>query len=428
NQNLPELLQRKTIVTVSGGVDSMVLLHLFQNLELDFAVAHCNFHLRAKESDLDEELVKKYCHEHQIPVFVKHFDTEVYSTLHHVSIQIAARELRYAWFKKLCTEYQYDFIVTAHHLDDQVETFLINFTRGTGINGFLGIPETNQNIVRPLLPFSRDEIQEYAILNQVPWREDASNATTKYLRNKMRHLVIPVLKEENEQFLKSFQNTLNHLTQTQTMALTALDFFKKQCVQQNENLTEIDLEKALDFPNYETFLSTFLIDFGFTSSVEIQKIIQSETGKVLKNDKFSLLKNRQKLLIQENQEENLSKFYINSVNDFGSLPISIELAEVFALKEESNKDIIFVDAQLLKWPLTVRKIEEGDLFQPFGLNGFKKVSKFFKDEKLSIFEKKSKWLLVNNDNKIIWVVGMRADDRFRVTSNTIKIYKLSLNQ
>lgn len=427
-KQLPQLLQHKTIVTVSGGVDSMVLLHLFHQLKLDFAVAHCNFKLRGKESDLDEELVKNYCEKYKIPIFVNRFETEEYAAREHISIQIAARELRYSWFKELCLEHQYNFIVTAHHLDDQVETFMINFTRGTGINGLLGIPEQNENIIRPLLPFSRDEIQKYAVLNNVPWREDASNATTKYLRNKIRHLIIPILKEENDQFLKSFQNTLNHLKQTQTLALTALDLFKKYCVELKNDLIEIDLEKVNEFPNSEVLLYTFLLDFSFISHLEIQKIVQAETGKMLKNEKFSLLKNRQSLLIMKNSEEKPLEICVNSVNDFGSLPFSMEIADVFSIKNNPNKNSIFVDAELLKWPLIFRKFKGGDVFKPYGLNGFKKVSKFFKDEKLSIFEKKEKWLLVNNDEKIIWIVGMRADDRFKITSKTNKIYKLTLNQ
>src|SRR5690554_4481448 len=427
-QNFPELLHHQTLLAVSGGVDSMVLLYLFQMLELDFAVAHCNFQLRDEESNLDEALVQKYCLENKISFHLKRFDTVTYTNEQNVSIQIVARKLRYDWFEELSKQSDYSFVATAHHLDDQVETFLINFTRGTGIGGLVGIPERNGKVVRPLLPFSREEIKKYAVENGVLWREDASNQTTKYLRNKIRHLVVPVLKEENDRFLHSFQNTLEHLKQTQFLATEALKYFQQECVIIQADVVKVDLTKALNFREYFRYLCAFFKDFGFTSSLEIEKIIQADSGKLLKNDKFTLLKNRDEFLIIKNIEEEKSEYHINTVNDFTNLPVSFILSEVSSIDTDSDKNTIFVDADFLKFPLVLRKRKQGETFVPFGMQGVKKVSKFFKDEKLSIIEKAQTWLLVNNDNKIIWVVGQRADNRFRVTSKTNKIYKLSLHQ
>lgn len=427
-QHFPELFHHQTLLAVSGGVDSMVLLHLFQMLEFNFTVAHCNFQLRDKESNLDEYLVDEYCLKNNINIHIKHFNTIEYTEQHKVSVQIAARELRYRWFDELCKEFGYSFVATAHHLDDQAETFLIHFTRGTGIDGLLGIPERNGKIVRPLLPFSREEIHNFAVENGVLWREDASNQTTKYLRNKIRHLVVPVLKEEKDRFLHSFQNTLEHLKQTQFLATEALKYFQQECVIIQADVVKVDLTKALNFREYFRYLCAFFKDFGFTSSLEIEKIIQADSGKLLKNDKFTLLKNRDEFLIIKNIEEEKSEYHINTVNDFTNLPVSFILSEVSSIDTDSDKNTIFVDADFLKFPLILRKRKQGETFVPFGMQGVKKLSKFFKDEKLSMIEKEQTWLLVNNDNKIIWVVGQRADNRFRVTSKTNKIYKLSLHQ
>lgn len=427
-QKFPESVSGKTLLAVSGGVDSMVLLHLYFALKLDFAVAHCNFQLRGTESDLDEKLVADFCIKNNIPFFVERFDTMQIVEARKLSIQIAARELRYNWFKQICIDQNYQFIATAHHLDDQAETFLINFTRGTGIDGLVGIPEKNENIIRPLLSFSREDILKYAIENEIAWREDQSNASTKYLRNKMRHLVLPVLKEENAEFLKSFQNTLNHLKQTQLLANDAVAFFEKECVKMKDKELEIDLEKAQNFNNNKIYLLQVLKRYGFTSADEIKKICSSEAGKVLKNDQYTILKDRKKLIIFEEKSISNNIFYIKSKDDVLNLPLFMNISEVETEEFNTDKRTIFVNSNLLKWPLVLRRKQTGDCFQPFGMNGIKKVSKFFKDEKLSKIQKDNTWILENGDGKIIWIVGLRADDRFKITSNNQKNYKITLNQ
>ncbi len=427
-QKFPEIFNGKTLLAVSGGVDSMVLLHLYFALKLDFAVAHCNFQLRGTESDLDEKLVADFCIKNNIPFFVERFDTMQIVEARKLSIQIAARELRYNWFKQICIDQNYQFIATAHHLDDQAETFLINFTRGTGIDGLVGIPEKNENIIRPLLSFSREDILKYAIENEIAWREDQSNASTKYLRNKMRHLVLPVLKEENAEFLKSFQNTLNHLKQTQLLANDAVAFFEKDCVKMIDDQLEIDLEKAQNFNNNKIYLLQVLKRYGFTSADEIKKICSSEAGKVLKNDQYTILKDRKKLIIFEEKSISNNIFYIKSKDDVLNLPLFMNISEVETEEFNTDKRTIFVNSNLLKWPLVLRRKQTGDCFQPFGMNGIKKVSKFFKDEKLSKIQKDNTWILENGDGKIIWIVGLRADDRFKITSNNQQNYKITLNQ
>ncbi len=427
-QKFPESFCGKTLLAVSGGVDSMVLLHLYNALKLDFAVAHCNFQLRGNESDLDEKLVEDFCQNNNISFFVERFDTMQIVENRKISIQIAARKLRYSWFKQICTDFNYQFIATAHHLDDQAETFLINFTRGTGIDGLVGIPEKNENIIRPLLSFSREEILNYATDNEVEWREDASNATTKYLRNKMRHLVLPVLKEENVEFLKSFINTLNNLKHTQFLANEAVAFFEKECVKKMDDQLKIDLEKAFNFKNYLHYLLEVLKPYGFSSVGEIKKICNSDSGKVLKNDGFTILKNRKELIVFKEKKADNDFFCIKSKTDVSDLPFFMKITEIE--KEEFNADIstIFVNSDLLQWPLVLRRKKTGDFFQPFGMKGMKKVSKFFKDEKLSKLQKDNMWILENGDGTIIWIVGLRADDRFKITNTNQKNYKITLNQ
>ena len=428
SQKFPQAVSGKTLLAVSGGVDSMALLHLYHALKLDFAVAHCNFQLRGTESDLDEKLVVDFCKKNNIPCFVERFDTMQFVENRKVSIQIAARELRYNWFKQICIDHDYQFIATAHHLDDQAETFLINFTRGTGIDGLVGIPEKNENIIRPLLNFSREEILNYATENGVEWREDQSNTTTKYLRNKMRHLVLTVLKEENTEFLKSFQNTLQHLKQTQLLANDAVAFFENECVKMINNQLEIYLDKAQNFNNNKHYLLQVLKKYGFNSINEIEKICISEAGKVLKNDQYTILKDRKKLIVFEEKSVSNNIFYIKSKEDVLNIPFFINISEVENEGFNSDKCTIFVNSNLLKWPLVLRRKQTGDFFQPFGMNGIKKVSKFFKDEKLSKIQKDNTWILENGDGKIIWIVGLRADDRFKITSNNQQNYKITLNQ
>lgn len=425
-QKYPESFSGKTLLAVSGGVDSMVLLYLYRALKLNFAVAHCNFQLRGVESDLDEKLVADFCKNNNIPYFIERFDTMQIVESKKVSIQIAARELRYNWFKQICSENDYQFIATAHHLDDQAETFLINFTRGTGIDGLVGIPEKNENIIRPLLNFSREDILNYATENGVEWREDQSNATTKYLRNKMRHLVLPVLKEENTEFLKSFQNTLRHLKQTQLLANDAVVFFENECVKMINDQLEIDLEKAQNFDNNKHYLLQILKRYGFSSMDEIEKICSTDAGKVLKNDKHTILKDRKKLIVFKEKQKNSEEFYIKDQISVDNLPFIIKIAEIEKLDFNVDINTIFVNSNLLQWPLVLRRKKAGDIFQPFGMNGMKKVSKFFKDEKLSKIQKEGTWILENGDGKIIWIVGLRADDRFKVTNTKQKNYKISL--
>ena len=424
NSNLSFLKEKKLLLAVSGGIDSMVLVHLCHQLKLDFSVAHCNFQLRGNESDDDENFMKSQTEKLQIPVFIQKFDTKSIAETQKLSIQLAARKLRYDWFYKLMNENGFDYILTAHHLDDSLETFLINFTRGSGLDGLIGIPEQNDKIVRPLLIFSRNEIETFAQENNIAWREDSSNSSDKYLRNKLRHDVIPILKELNPSLLSSFENTIKNLKQSQSLVDDASKMVYEKVAFEEENQIVFNLDLLLAYQNYQAYLFSWLSRFGFTDWEAISDLVSAQSGKQVMSDSHVLLKNRNTLLLfsrKENSEEVI--YQIDKAQKQVKVPLNLTFCNVSDISVQST-NTIFVDAEKLQFPLTIRKCKEGDFFQPFGMKGKKKVSKFFKDEKFSILEKNEIWLLCSND-KIVWIIGKRQDDRFKITETTTKITQIN---
>jgi tRNA(Ile)-lysidine synthase len=422
-QNFLQLKDKKLLLAVSGGVDSMILMHLFQQLNYDISIAHCNFQLRGEESNEDENFVKSEAEKFKIPNYFIRFDTENYSKQNKLSTQLSARKLRYAWFQELLSENQLDYLVTAHHLDDNVETFLINFIRGTGLEGLTGIPTQNGNIIRPLLPFSREEIENYAKENNIQWREDSSNASDKYFRNKLRHDIVPTLKELNTGFLDSFQNTLNHLQQAESLVDDASKLVYEKVVEVKENQLEIHLTQLLKFQNYKAYLYQWLKNYGFSAWNDIYDLVDAQSGKQVFSETHILLKDRDKLILSERKSTDKSEvFIIESLDSKVNIPLKLRFCKVVNIFE-SDSNCIFVDENKLKFPLTIRKWQEGDYFYPSGMNGKKKLSKYFKDEKYSLLDKENQWLLCSED-QIIWVIGKRADNRFiskETTQNSIKI-------
>ncbi len=422
-QNFAQLKNKKLLLAVSGGIDSMVLLDLFRQLNYDIAIAHCNFQLRGKESDADELFVKVKSEKLKVKSYFIRFDTEEYSKENKLSIQLAARKVRYDWFQELLSKNQLDYLVTAHHLDDNVETFLINFTRGTGLEGLTGIPAQNGIIVRPLLPFSREAIEKYAQVNQIQWREDSSNASDKYLRNKIRHSIIPLLKELNAGFLDSFQNTLHHLLQAESLVDDAAKLVYEKVVIEKENQLEIHLKPLLEFHNYQAYLFQWLKQYGFTAWNDVYDLVETQSGKQVFSPTHVLLKDREKLILSKRKESATEAiFCIESKESIVNIPLNISFCNVSYLSE-SDSNCIFVDEDKITFPLILRKWKTGDYFYPSGMTGKKKLSKYFKDEKYSLLEKENQWLLCSED-QIVWVIGKRADERFIVkekTKNSIKI-------
>lgn len=422
-QNLPFLPESKLLLAVSGGIDSMVLLHLCKASNFDVAVAHCNFQLRGEESNEDEKFVTDYCKKNNIPFFLTHFDTETYAKEQKQSIQVVARSLRYDFFHSILINNDYDYILTAHHLNDSLETFLINFTRGTGLEGLTGIPQQNDKIVRTLLPFSKMEIEEYAIKNGITWREDSSNQTEKYQRNKYRHSVVPILQEQNINLLQSFQNTLEYLKQAQSMVEDASQLVYDKVVSEEDTI-KISLTKLLSFPNYKAYLHHWLAEFGFTAWGDIYNLVNAQSGKQVLSENYILLKDRSYLILFPKQNEDQSVHYlIKKDQKEVKFPLKLSLCNTDDISN-AEPTAIFVDEEKLTFPLVIRKWKEGDVIFPLRMNGSKKLSKYFKDEKYSLFDKANTWLLCSN-NQIVWIIGKRQDERFKVTNETTQILKIN---
>ncbi len=425
--DLPFLMKSKCLVAISGGVDSVVLTNLCNAMKLNISLAHCNFNLRGNESDADQDFVLQLAEDFDVGVYVEHFETEDYANKNQLSIQMAARELRYHWFEELMTQLKFDYLLTAHHADDNLETYLINLSRGTGLEGLTGIPEINGQIVRPLMPFSRDQIESYAKENKLKWREDSSNASSKYLRNKLRHDVIPILKEINPQVLQNFNKTLSFLQESNEIIEDRMAEIQKKVVSVEEDLIKFDIKKIQKLSNPKAYLYQLLKDFNFTEWNDVEGLLTAQSGKQVFSGTHRLIKDRNYLLLtelEEKEEKEISIWESDKKLDtpFGTLCF----AEANGLSRKRT-NVIFADKEKLKFPLTFRKWKEGDYFYPFGMKGKKKLSKYLKDEKLSLIEKEHIWVLFSR-NDIVWVVGKRADDRFKVTENTSKILKIELKK
>ena len=428
NTNVPFLKDKKLLIAISGGLDSVVLYHILTSLNFNISLAHCNFNLRGKESYLDEEFVNNLSQKTSNQIFIKSFDTEKYSKENKLSTQIAARELRYTWFQELVEKHNFDYILTAHHADDNLETFLINLTRGTGLEGFTGIPKINGNIVRPLLPFSREEILKYAKENKIEWREDASNASTKYTRNKLRHQVIPVLKEINPSLLSSFKKTLENLQESQQILEDRIEEVSSEIIETKEAITKINIDKIQQLSNPKAYLYQLLKNHSFTEWNDVYDLLSAQSGKQVFSKTHRLLKDRDFLILSRKTAVNLDKvessFVINKDELEITNPIHLTFETVKQISTE-NKQTIYVDKDLLKYPLLVRKWQNGEYLYPTKMQGKKKLSKFFKDDKFSLLEKENTWLLCNADNEIIWVINHRQDRRFSTTSSTRKTLKIT---
>jgi tRNA(Ile)-lysidine synthase len=436
-QNLPFLINKKVLIAISGGIDSCVLVHLFYRLKFDISLAHCNFMLRGKESNKDEEFVKNLGETLQIPTYTIRFETDNYAAEKGVSTQMAARDLRYNWFQQLIKEHNIDYIVTAHQKDDVIETFLINLTRGTGLDGLTGIPEVNGNVVRPLLSFSRNDILIYATKKKLKWREDSTNSSIKYVRNKIRHRVVPFLKELNPNFLDSFTNTLQNLKGSQQIIKDCIEQVREKVVTKSENNLHFNIAELKKLSNPKIYLYQLLNEYGFTEWDDITDLLDAQSGKQIFSQTHRLLKNRDVLILSaiENNETN-TVFEIAKNTSSITTPIALTFEKTdipLDTKNHSNKvydelfldekNTVSIDYDKIQFPLTIRKKEKGDFFYPIGLNGKKKISKFFKDEKLSLIEKENTWLLCSQ-NEIVWVIGKRLDNRFKVSKTTSAILKI----
>ncbi|MEM5566879.1 tRNA lysidine(34) synthetase TilS [Psychroserpens sp. AS72] len=433
-KNLSFLKESKLLIAVSGGLDSVVLTHLCHQLNLNMSLAHCNFNLRGNESDGDEEFVLELAENLELEVFIESFSTEEFAKQHKLSTQVAARELRYNWFFDVAESLNFDYILTAHHADDNLETFLINLTRGTGLSGLTGIPEINDNIVRPLLPFSREELVGYAKSNTLKWREDSSNASDKYLRNKLRHHVIPVLKETNPNVLQNFKTTLDNLNDTADIVAESLIVLSEKAIEPFDGQQlKFKISEFKNVKNPRAYLYGIFHSYGFTQWDDIVNLLDAQSGKQVFSNEYRLVKDREHLILtdlnagdechSERSEESLK---IKATDKKIKTPAGILFFDEADAIFGKRTNVIFVDRDQLKFPLEIRKWKEGDVFYPLGMRGKKKLSKYFKDEKMSLIDKENVWLLISEE-KVVWVLNRRADERFKITDKTTNILKIELN-
>jgi len=430
-KNIAKLISKesKIIVAVSGGVDSAVLVDLIYKINFNFAIAHCNFKLRGLESDEDEKFVKSMSEKYNCKYFSTSFETETYSKSKKISIQMAARELRYDWFDKILTDHKFNFILTAHHADDQVETVLLNLIRGTGINGLTGIKPINKNIVRPLLIYSKDDIITYANKNGVFYREDNSNSSLKYKRNFIRNKVVPHLKFLNEGLIETFYKNITHFNEVSTLVTDLTLQIKNKVIAKSEKFTFIDLDKLKKAPHYKFFLFEILKEYDFTFTTDIVNCLKKESGKLFYSKTHILLKDRTKLVIKPKGERERNEYILNE-NDKSlktPIPLAIRLLNKKNLHLAKNNNIALLDLEKLSFPLTIRKWQQGDWFYPLGMINKKKLSDFFVNKKLSIFAKENTWLLCSG-NDIVWIMGLRIDERYKVSEKTQFIYELTLDK
>lgn len=417
----------KVILALSGGVDSMVLADLLLKTKVQFVAAHCNFHLRGEESVGDEKFVREFAEKNGIQCFVKHFETEKFAKEQGLSIEMAARELRYAWFKELRQQLGYDKIAVAHHADDQAETFFINLLRGAGLRGLKGMLPQNGVIIRPLLWASREQIRQYAVENQIVWREDHTNAESVYLRNKIRNQLLPVFDELQPEARQGLYKSLEHLASENELYRELLNEKLSQIVvQEGEMQSFPTLNPQLSILNFQ-LLFEWLRQFGFNA--DQCRFIYEAIGTGIGNQYYSpthrLVIGRNELQLSEikNVDEREIKIKVGEEGIDEPIPLRFsrfEKTDGFVI--DKSPKIAQLDLDKLKFPLTLRHRRHGDRFHPLGMKGSKLLSDFFVDQKFTEQQKSSVWLLTSSDGDIVWVVGWRIDDRFKVTNATKNIF------
>jgi len=419
----------KIIVGLSGGADSVVLLSILHALGYDCIAAHCNFHLRGKESDDDECFSAGFAASLGIPFLKTDFNTQSVAGERKISIEMAARDLRYEWFEQLRKEYGADAIAVAHHQDDSIETLLLNLIRGTGINGLIGIKPKNGFIVRPMLCVSKDEILQYAQEQKISYVTDLSNLKDEYTRNKIRLQLLPLLQSLNPGIDTSLLRTMEHLNEVSKIYYAHIKEVKEKVW--NEDDKTIDIPVLLTYPSPESVLFEILKEYGFGKDViqDVYQALESQSGKKFYSNTYSLIKDRDylRLFSLEQLKENLV-YYINADETERMLPFPMKINT----QEKGNipeiikdKRIAYLDTDKLKFPLVLRKWEKGDRFIPFGMNGSQKLSDYFNNHKFTNPDKENTWILCSGQ-EIVWVVGHRTDNRFRVTNETKRISIIKL--
>lgn len=428
--HLPEI-DHPILLAVSGGIDSMVMLHLMKKAGYNAVVAHCNFSLRGNESDADERFVEEICAGMGIGFHSVRFDTAEYSRSKKISIQMAARELRYEWFEMKRAELGLEYVSLAHNQNDVVETFMINLSRGTGLNGLTGIKAINGNIIRPVLFATREMIRLYAAENSISYREDSSNSETKYLRNRVRHLILPHFEIINSNAVISINETIRKLSESYEIVTDTVESVRSAIFIRNGDITEVSKESLRNLKPLKTYLFELFREFGISppQTDEIAELLDAETGKMIETGKYRIFSDRDKILLVPAEENNNDEAVL--LNE-GELIDYAGHFRAYIIKPGDFKPVndhkkAWFDAATLRYPLLIRKWKQGDFLYPYGLKGRKKLSDLFIDLKLPVYMKE-RVIILQSGSEIAWVIGFRADKRFCVTDRSKKIIELSTDQ
>jgi len=423
----------RLLLTVSGGVDSVVLAELCHQAGLTFGIAHCNFQLRGEESEGDATFVKELARKYNVAFHTQRFETETFSIQNGLSIQMAARQLRYEWFEKIRQEYNYHYILTAHHQDDLLETVLLNLTRGTGLAGLHGILPKNGFLVRPLLFATRDRIAYFLQQMQLTWREDSSNQTNNYLRNRLRHEVLPILQEMNPKVASAVTELSERVRATEEIVAESMHLAAKEIIHKKNGSLWISYEKLEQVSAPLERLSYWLTKYNFTyyQTKVIWKSRTGQAGKQFFSPTHTLISDRSHWILTPTKKEQLPEFHLESKEGEISYPNGVLKWELINavenVKPEANLNEIFLDADELSFPMTLRLWQKGDWFCPLGMKGKrKKISDFLIDNKVPR-NLKEKVYVLESGGKIAWLVGFRPDERFKVKEKTKKYIKFSNN-
>ncbi|OQP62190.1 tRNA lysidine(34) synthetase TilS [Niastella populi] len=439
------------LLAVSGGIDSVVLCELCKQSGYSFIIAHCNFKLRGAESERDAAFVQQLAQNYNVPLQVKEFDTEAYAGQHKLSIQEAARELRYEWFGELLgretgvqkseavapgSEHSTRHsplatcLLTAHHLDDNIETMLMHFFRGTGIHGLRGMQPKQGSIVRPLLFARKQELKQFAAENNLTWVEDSSNALDKYSRNYFRHQLIPLVQNIYPEAENNLAANLRRFADMEQLYEQAVQQHKKKLLEQKGHEVHIPVLKLQKAEPLYTVVYEIIKAFGFSpaQTEEVIKLLGSESGRYVQSATHRIIKNRRWLIIAPAQSEQAQTLAIDEDESkvvFENGELAFEQLTGKNIQLVNDAAIALIDRTALQFPLLLRKWKKGDYFYPLGMKKKKKLARFFIDQKLSLTDKEKVWVLESN-KKILWVVGLRIDDRFKLTEATKQVLKIQL--